>query len=166
MVVCQYRACHIVLRSDICLPAEGPGVVRADSACSNPTAWPDSCKHRHCRSWAECSVCGEASDLAPDSGGKTGLRVLTFEKWCPGADLNHRHADFQSAALPLSYPGIGDLPPEQLRVPAAAPRQGPIMLLTGYRQVANTCPVTIPGSFRKNPAGAAEPIPALERFTD
>ena len=25
--------------------------------------------------------------------------------WCPGADLNHRHADFQSAALPLSYPG-------------------------------------------------------------
>ncbi len=30
-----------------------------------------------------------------------------LEKWCPGADLNHRHADFQSAALPLSYPGIG-----------------------------------------------------------
>ena len=30
---------------------------------------------------------------------------LLREKWCPGADLNHRHADFQSAALPLSYPG-------------------------------------------------------------
>ena len=27
-------------------------------------------------------------------------------KWCPGAESNHRHADFQSAALPLSYPGI------------------------------------------------------------
>ena len=27
-------------------------------------------------------------------------------EWCPGADLNHRHADFQSAALPLSYPGV------------------------------------------------------------
>ena len=26
-------------------------------------------------------------------------------RWCPGAELNHRHADFQSAALPLSYPG-------------------------------------------------------------
>src|SRR5882672_4863986 len=25
--------------------------------------------------------------------------------WCPGAGLNHRHADFQSAALPLSYLG-------------------------------------------------------------
>ena len=29
---------------------------------------------------------------------------LDFE-WCPGVDLNYRHADFQSAALPLSYPG-------------------------------------------------------------
>ena len=28
--------------------------------------------------------------------------------WCPGADLNHRHEDFQSTALPLSYPGTGE----------------------------------------------------------
>ena len=28
-------------------------------------------------------------------------------KWCPGAESNHRHEDFQSTALPLSYPGIG-----------------------------------------------------------
>ena len=27
------------------------------------------------------------------------------EKWCPGADSNHRHADFQSAALPTELPG-------------------------------------------------------------
>src|SRR5689334_9018676 len=26
-------------------------------------------------------------------------------EWCPGADLNHRHADFQSAALPTELPG-------------------------------------------------------------
>ena len=26
-------------------------------------------------------------------------------KWCPGADSNHRHADFQSAALPTELPG-------------------------------------------------------------
>jgi len=25
--------------------------------------------------------------------------------WCPGAESNHRHEDFQSTALPLSYPG-------------------------------------------------------------
>ncbi len=29
-------------------------------------------------------------------------------KWCPGAESNHRHEDFQSTALPLSYPGTGD----------------------------------------------------------
>jgi hypothetical protein len=23
------------------------------------------------------------------------------KEWCPGADLNHRHADFQSAVLPI-----------------------------------------------------------------
>ena len=28
-----------------------------------------------------------------------------LEKWCPGADSNHRHADFQSAALPTELPG-------------------------------------------------------------
>ena len=28
-------------------------------------------------------------------------------KWCPGAESNHRHEDFQSTALPLSYPGTG-----------------------------------------------------------
>ncbi len=42
----------------------------------------------------------------------------TANKWCPGADLNHRHADFQSAALPLSYPGAAGHPiarcPEQI----------------------------------------------------
>ena len=32
------------------------------------------------------------------------MNVINDLKWCPGADLNHRHADFQSAALPLSYP--------------------------------------------------------------
>jgi hypothetical protein len=25
--------------------------------------------------------------------------------WCPGAESNHRHEDFQSSALPLSYLG-------------------------------------------------------------
>ena len=30
---------------------------------------------------------------------------LHWVKWCPGADSNHRHADFQSAALPTELPG-------------------------------------------------------------
>ena len=36
------------------------------------------------------------------------ISVCYFERWCPGADLNHRHEDFQSTALPLSYPGTYD----------------------------------------------------------
>src|SRR6185312_16656052 len=26
-------------------------------------------------------------------------------RWCPGAELNHRHTDFQSVALPAELPG-------------------------------------------------------------
>ena len=33
--------------------------------------------------------------------------LLMLRKWCPGAESNHRHEDFQSTALPLSYPGMG-----------------------------------------------------------
>src|SRR5262245_18432454 len=30
---------------------------------------------------------------------------LCLEGWCPGAESNHRHVDFQSAALPTELPG-------------------------------------------------------------
>ena len=33
------------------------------------------------------------------------ILILLRNKWCPEADLNHRHADFQSAALPTELPG-------------------------------------------------------------
>ena len=29
-----------------------------------------------------------------------GFALILYEGWCPGAGSNHRHADFQSAALP------------------------------------------------------------------
>ncbi len=33
------------------------------------------------------------------------LQLFSGKAWCPGAELNHRHADFQSAALPTELPG-------------------------------------------------------------
>ena len=41
------------------------------------------------------------------------VACLRMFKWCPGAESNHRHEDFQSTALPLSYPGTrgpGEVP--------------------------------------------------------
>ena len=35
------------------------------------------------------------------------IQLYQEVKWCPGAESNHRHEDFQSTALPLSYPGTG-----------------------------------------------------------
>ena len=33
------------------------------------------------------------------------MRRSEASKWCPGAELNHRHSDFQSLALPTELPG-------------------------------------------------------------
>ena len=33
------------------------------------------------------------------------LDILNIFKWCPGAESNHRHEDFQSTALPTELPG-------------------------------------------------------------
>jgi hypothetical protein len=33
------------------------------------------------------------------------LDILNIFNWCPGAESNHRHEDFQSTALPTELPG-------------------------------------------------------------
>jgi hypothetical protein len=59
-----------------------------------------------------------ADHRAPQRGHKGGFETdqsaqipdviqVFVDKWCPGAESNHRHEDFQSTALPLSYPGTG-----------------------------------------------------------
>ncbi len=49
--------------------------------------------------------------------------------WCPGAESNHRHEDFQSTALPLSYPGPGE----------REYRSGRDYLVAGGRAVQRNC---------------------------
>jgi hypothetical protein len=43
----------------------------------------------------------------------TNILILLRNKWCPEADLNHRHADFQSAALPTELSGHPVQEPER-----------------------------------------------------
>ena len=60
----------------------------------------------HCYSGFFCPL--QTNSAPTPATGQTGLALdknKTPGKWCPRADLNHRHADFQSAALPLSYSG-------------------------------------------------------------
>src|ERR1051325_2415140 len=68
------------------------------------------------------------------------------EKWCPGADLNHRHADFQSAALPTELPG----PLRSLAVRTArrkVPQGRPPGKALAYRKSAAAC--RVPDACRK-----------------
>src|SRR4051794_9123156 len=44
-------------------------------------------------------------------------------EWCPGAESNHRHADFQSAALPTELPGRREARLETLAVSGGAYRR-------------------------------------------
>ena len=72
--------------------------------------------------------------LAPDVTGAKSLK-----SWCPGADSNHRHADFQSAALPTELPGRGRRAPRLIRK-SAWPVEPPRAARPGPRQPSGATP--------------------------
>ncbi len=55
-------------------------------------------------------LCGdEGAASGKNVEGKSPLRLRSEVWWCRETELNCRHMDFQSIALPLSYPGIFDV---------------------------------------------------------
>ena len=61
-----------------------------------------------------------------------------MEAWCPGAESNHRHRDFQSRALPTELPGR-----------RSPPKGGPRKARAGYRGSIPACPGAEPRVSRK-----------------
>ena len=70
--------------------------------------------------------------------------ILLRKLWCPGAESNHRHADFQSAALPTElpgHPGAGAWPPPRAVRPALIEElPPPVQRAEGVRSAALPLP--------------------------
>lgn len=64
--------------------------------------------------------------------------------WCPGAESNHRHCDFQSHALPTELPG-------------RAPREGPEPIeRAGYSGLGAACPPGFAKRLRRARPGCVQ----------
>ncbi len=72
----------------------------ANPLCSAPLP---RCSHRN-RPLDGFAFAGFKSFTGPEGTNKTGARRLLQDSWWSEGDLNPRHADFQSAALPTELP--------------------------------------------------------------
>lgn len=81
------------------------------------------------------SPCRFRTDRAQKQKTRPEGRVfLATERWCPGADSNHRHADFQSTALPTELPG-------QIRLSSPFPECS-LRNERGYTNSFGACPAS------------------------
>jgi hypothetical protein len=67
--------------------------------------------------------------LGQPAGANARCTSRIMEAWCPGAESNHRHRDFQSRALPTELPGRRASPAGEVMESAA-----------GYRGSVPACP--------------------------
>ncbi len=77
--------------------------------------------------------------------------LISLEKWCPGAESNHRHADFQSAALPTELPGHGRRSPAGR---SAEDRREPARKRVGY----STSLIPVQRRRRENSQAGTKPF--------
>ena len=77
--------------------------------------------------------------------------ILLKKKWCPGAELNHRHADFQSAALPTELPG--HFPARGRGTGGIAKSRRRHSRRTAYRRNRKSCPAPPMASIYPSPQG-------------
>ena len=83
--------------------------------------------------------------------GMSGAAPRATEAWCPGAESNHRHCDFQSHALPTELPG-------------RAPREGPKPIERAvYSGLGAACPPGFAKWLRRARPGCAQAAAGLPR---
>jgi hypothetical protein len=51
------------------------------------------------------------------------IEPFMCNSWCPEAESNHRHEDFQSTALPTELSGLGILLAQEARIKPARPER-------------------------------------------
>ena len=91
-----------------------------------------------------------------------GPRTLKLGKWCPGADSNHRHADFQSAALPTELPGLRQA--YIARTAAAKPAAGNGIAARPLRVQREKQGRGVTGRVRYPPRNGPSPRQAIRRL--
>src|SRR6266571_5115046 len=68
------------------------------------------------------------------------------ERWCPGAESNHRHRDFQSRALPTELPGLALILLANFGAPARSPGAS---LPRGAHLIGEVVPILGKGRIHK-----------------